>query len=105
MPLLSFSSELVKPRSSGTRWLTFCVSALLHLGFAGSMMWFDLLVQWHEESVRMSQYQILMLPKPQISQRKVLWYDFRKLVPEVAAEKPFGISKLAQGKKTPRNAH
>lgn len=99
MPLLTFNTDLVKPRSSRARWLTFCVSALLHLGFAGSMMWFDLVVQWRQESVKMSQYQILMLPKPQISQRKVLWYDFRKLVPEVAAETPFGTSKQAQGQK------
>ena len=47
-------------------------------------MWFDLLVQWHEESLQRSQYQVLMLPKPQIRQRKVLYYDFRKPVPEVA---------------------
>jgi hypothetical protein len=81
------------------RTATFTLSVLLHLGFAGSVMWFDLLVQWHEETVRRSQYQVLMLPKPQIRQRNVLYYDFRKPVPEVAAEKPFGASKAAQGEK------
>jgi TonB family protein len=63
------------------------------------MMWFDILVQWHQESVRSPRYQVLMLPKPQISQRKVLWYDFRKSVPEVAAEKRFGVSNSPQGEK------
>ena len=62
-------------------------------------MWFDLLVQWHEESLQRSQYQVLMLPKPQIRQRKVLYYNFRKPVPEVAADKPFGASKAPQGEK------
>jgi hypothetical protein len=62
-------------------------------------MWFDLLVQWHEETVRRPRYQVLMLPKPQVMQRKVLYYDSRKPVPEVAPEKPFGASKAAQGEK------
>jgi hypothetical protein len=64
-------------------------------------MWFDILLQMHEESARMSQYQILMLPKPELQQRKVLWFDFRKAVPEVAAEKPFGAAKTPQGEKDP----
>lgn len=99
MPLLSLSTDLLKPPTSRLRTATFVLSVLLHLGFAGSVMWFDLLVQWHEESLRRSQYQVLMLPKPQMIQRKVLYYDFRKPVPEVAAEKPFGASKAAQGER------
>lgn len=62
-------------------------------------MWFDLLVQWHEESLRRSQYDVLVLPKPQMNRRRVLYYVFRKPVPEVAAERPFGASKSAQGEK------
>lgn len=99
MPLLSLSTDLLNPPTSRLRTVTFTLSILFHLGFAGSVMWFDLLVQWHEESLRRSQYQVLMLPKPLMIQRKVLYYDFRKHVPEVAAEKPFGASKAAQGER------
>jgi hypothetical protein len=99
VPLLSLSTDLLKPPTSRLRTATFALSILLHLGFAGSVMWFDLLVQWHEETLSRSQYQVLMLPKPQIIQRKVLYYDFRKPVPEVAAETPFGPAKAAQGEK------
>lgn len=83
------------------RWVTLGLSILLHLSVAGSIMWFDLLVQWHEESMSRSQYQVLMLPKPHVMQRKVLYYDFRKPVPEVAAEKQFGASKVPLGDKDP----
>lgn len=99
MPLLSLSTDLLKPRTSRLRWATFGLSVLLHMGFAGSAMWLDLLVQLHEESIVSSHYQLSMLPKPRVHERKVLWHDFRKSVPEVAPERPFGASKPAQGEK------
>lgn len=99
MPLLSLTTDLLEPRKSRLRSATFGLSILLHLVFAGSVMWFDILVQWQEDTFLRKQYQVLMLPKPQMSQRKVLWYDFRKSIPEVAAEKPFGASKSPQGDK------
>jgi hypothetical protein len=64
-------------------------------------MWFDILLQLGRESAHISQYQVLMLPKPEPHQRKVLWYVFRKPVPEVAAAKPFGAAKTPQGEKDP----
>jgi hypothetical protein len=64
-------------------------------------MWFDIRLQMGRESAHISQYQILMLPKPEPHQRKVLWYDFRKSVPEVAAQKAFGAAKTPQGVKDP----
>ncbi len=50
----------------------------------------------------MPHYQIVMLPKPDPNQRKVLWYDFKKSVPDVAAEKAFGTSKMPRGEKDPQ---
>ena len=88
--------ELIPARP---RWLAFALSMLVHGIAIGAILGLDILLQ--SDDFRMPAYQVQMLPKENPQQQKVLWYDSRPPVPEVAPTQPFGPAKIPQGQKDP----
>ena len=86
-------SQSARPRPR--RWFPFLVSLLLHLGVTAAIVAFDARFQSAENEER--QYRLTMLPKAQSSKDRVLWYDFRRALPEVAPQQPFGPANRPQG--------
>jgi len=72
------------------RWPAFSLSLILHVGTIGLLTWIDIAFQPPPSP----QYRILPLPEHRPDESKIIWYNFRKAVPEVIPDHSFGPTKL-----------
>ncbi|MCC7155788.1 MAG: energy transducer TonB [Bryobacterales bacterium] len=79
------------------RWGAFLSSIVFHLSTIAVLLIVD---SRERELLSEKQYRLTMLPKQDSSQRRVIWYDFRRAVPEVAPQQQFGPGDKPQAEKT-----
>jgi TonB family protein len=92
-------NALEQSKTTPSRWLAFVLSLGLHGGLIALAITLESF--FTPDSSRLPNYQVLMLPKQKPGEEKVLWYDFRRAVPEVAPMQPFGPAPTPQGEKDP----
>lgn len=84
--------------AANPRYVAFALSMCLHVGGLASLVWLDSALA--PQGTRLQSYRVVMLPKEQPRNAKVLWYNFRTSIPEIAPDRPFGPASKPQGKRT-----
>jgi len=77
------------------RWRAFALSVCIHAGGLAFLIWVDSASTL--EALRSRNYQVHMLPKENRRDDKVLWYDFRTSLPEIAPDRRIGRSNQPRG--------
>jgi hypothetical protein len=81
------------------RWRAFALSVCIHVGGLAFLVWVDSASLLQVPSSR--SYQVHMLPKEKSRDDKILWYDFRTSLPEIAPERRIGRGSVPRGKMDP----
>jgi hypothetical protein len=79
------------------RWPAFTFSLLLHVGLVALLSWIDIAFAPPPPP----HYAVLVLPDQSLHDKKIVWYDFHKAVPEVRPDRPFGPHRTPHGVKDP----
>jgi len=79
------------------RWPGFSLSLILHAGVIGFVLWIDIAFA----PPASPRYDVLPIPDKRSPDSKIVWYDFRKNLPDVTPDHPFGPSLTPHGEKDP----
>ncbi len=79
------------------RWRALTLSLVLHVGVIGFIVWVD--AAFPPQTAPF--YEIAATPDQPRHDPKIIWYDFRKKLPEITPEHRFGPAKTPQGEQDP----
>jgi hypothetical protein len=79
------------------RWPAFSLSLIFHVGAVGLVLWIDIAFA----PPASPRYEVLPIPDKAPPDSKIVWYDFRKNLPDVTPDHSFGPSVTPHGEKDP----
>ena len=79
------------------RWPAFSLSLVFHVSVIGFILWVDIAFAPPSSP----HYDVLAIPPKTPEDSKVIWYNSRKVLPEIAPDRAFGPSPTARGEKDP----